>query len=753
MQFNQKTSKQRFPNSYSRTGYNANKGGAHVNLRYATRCVDAPETEHKFDCCPCRFDNVENRLPPLTSDPRKRMAGGAQALRSITPTTGVHVTSLYRAQQTKQVLALQSFQRPRQPQTFGRSSHTPQDMSFVRATTGFDPNFTLLGSRSSAPFDGGVHLPRPMTQAGDSHTYEREKQALRPKTQQSYSTPHGDIGMKSGVRISVPKLSKKEIVFEKDSPPSQFHFHMLDLSGVNGGDTSSNTLMANNSTSSFDFPKRSFKTQKIKGMRRTKTPLPSENTHMKMYNLRSDIQSSDVLFVSSQRQTARIGRSTLYQFPMITNTQVRHIADVQDQLDEATKGADAVPDPEAITLLENAVARAEEHSVNADRAKKKLHWFRQRLKVRQDIICGAVAGNDALVDNLIEKAALYQISDKDESVRQARLILSKTASWTGREGTDVVVGGKRVLNGKYEVIQIVGEGAYGMVMRCRQKGTNKFVAIKEFKISAEDPDAEEVRKSSIREVKLLKFLQHENIVKYLDDFSVGDKIFMVMEFVPRNLLEVLEENEGGLPKPMMQKVIYQLCKAVSFIHNHGFIYRDIKPENLLIDDYGNVKLCDFGFGRYIEKISESDDLTDYVATRWYRAPELLLGPPFETDDGSLVRSPYGPAIDIWAIGCLMAELIDGEPLFAGDSDIDQLEKIQKSLGRITSKQMKMFLINPANAGYCFPFDNEPLETIKQRYGGQINAAEEDFLLGMLNMDPMKRPSGEECLQHSYFADL
>ena len=71
MQFNQKTSKQRFPNSYSRTGYNANKGGAHVNLRYATRCVDAPETEHKFDCCPCRFDNVENRLPPLTSDPRK----------------------------------------------------------------------------------------------------------------------------------------------------------------------------------------------------------------------------------------------------------------------------------------------------------------------------------------------------------------------------------------------------------------------------------------------------------------------------------------------------------------------------------------------------------------------------------------------------------------------------------------------------------------------------------------------------------
>ena len=624
-------------------------------------------------------------------------------------------------------------------------------------TGAVDSSLVLLGSRSNnlEASPSHVHLPRPMTQAGESRLKgDYERQFVRPKTQQSYLSSN-EMAPQKPIRIGVPKLSKKEITFVKKKSFSQVR-HQLHLHDIHSpsGDSASN-VSSQTSSSSFDFPKRNFKTQKTKNYRRKRTPLfPQPNSQMKQCNLRSDIQSSDVLFVSSQRASSKqgggkFGRSALYQLPNLSNTGKQ----VQEKVQDALREADKLPDAEAIVSLENAIAQAEEYNLNTDRAQKKLLWFQQRHKLRQDMVAAAAAGNDAQVDELIERASFFGIDKQDRVVRQARMMLSKTAAWTGREGTDVVVGGKRILNGKYEVLQIVGEGAYGMVMRCRMKGTGNFVAIKEFKISAEDPDAEEVKKSSIREVKLLKFLQHENIVQYLDDFTVGEKIYMVMEFVPRNLLEVIEEHECGLPKQMMRKIIFQLCKAISFIHSHGFIYRDIKPENLLIDEEGNVKLCDFGFGRHLQLSGEAAELTDYVATRWYRAPELLLGPPFEADSGKIVRSAYGPEIDIWAIGCLMAELIDGEPLFAGDSDIDQLEKIQKALGRITSKQMKLFLTNPANSGYCFPFDNEPLETLRARYKQYLNPTEEDFLEKMLIMDPEKRLTGEECLDHPYFADM
>ncbi|QDZ19716.1 dual specificity protein kinase [Chloropicon primus] len=695
-----------------------------------------------------RFDHDSSRLPSLSQNDAGRRRVGLQVLSTSNQGGGIHYTPQYAARnlQTKYVSH--------------QDNPKPKVANILRASTragGFDSNLMLLGSRSNTSLDASpshVHLPRPMTQAGEPRLGgDYERQLVRPKTQQSYLSSN-EMGVKP-IRIGVPKLSKKEITFakKKSSPQQQYQFHMHDLN--NPYDNSLHSLPAQNSSSSFDFPKRSFKTQKIKNFRRKKTPLfPQPNDQKKLYNLRSDIQSSDVLFVSSQSSSkhgSKFGRSTLYQLPTLSNA---HGRQMQDKVQDALREADRLPEAEAINLLENTMAQAEEYNLNTDRVQKKLVWFQQRHKIRQEMIASAAAGNDAHVDELIERASFYNIGSQDEAVRQARLLLSKTAAWTGREGTDVVVGGKRILNGKYEVLQIVGEGAYGMVMRCRMKGTGNFVAIKEFKISAEDPDAEEVRKSSIREVKLLKFLQHENIVQYLDDFTVGEKIFMVMEFVPRNLLEVLEEHEYGLPKHMTRKIIYQLCKAISFIHSHGFIYRDIKPENLLIDEEGNVKLCDFGFGRHLQASGDdSEDLTDYVATRWYRAPELLLGPPFENDGGKIVRSAYGPEIDIWAIGCLMAELIDGEPLFAGDSDIDQLEKIQKALGRITSKQMKMFLINPANAGYCFPFDNEPLETLKERYGRFLNPNEEDFLVKMLKMDPDKRPTGENCLGHAYFAEM
>ena len=150
------------------------------------------------------------------------------------------------------------------------------------------------------------------------------------------------------------------------------------------------------------------------------------------------------------------------------------------------------------------------------------------------------------------------------------------------------------------------------------------------------------------------------------------KLYLVFEFVDKTLLELLEDKTSGLSAELVRAYIFQLLKAIDYCHTMNVVHRDIKPENLLIDSEGQLKLCDFGFARNIPSNSKNPQMTDYVATRWYRSPELLLS------------DRYNREVDIWAIGCIMGELTDGEPLFPGESEVDQLFEIQKVLGSLTS---------------------------------------------------------------------
>ena len=142
-----------------------------------------------------------------------------------------------------------------------------------------------------------------------------------------------------------------------------------------------------------------------------------------------------------------------------------------------------------------------------------------------------------------------------------------------------------------------------------------------------------------------------------------------------------------------------MCNALDFCHSQNIIHRDIKPENLLISLSGSLKVCDFGFAR---TVSLNDNLTDYVATRWYRAPELLAG------------HPYDISVDMWAIGCMMAELIDGQPLFPGESDIDQIYCIQKTLGVFIPEHMEAFNKNKHFSGLKLPKITKT-ESIEKKY--------------------------------------
>ena len=181
------------------------------------------------------------------------------------------------------------------------------------------------------------------------------------------------------------------------------------------------------------------------------------------------------------------------------------------------------------------------------------------------------------------------------------------------------------------------------------------LAIKKFKDSEDD---EIIQKTTKREVKILRLLKQENIVQLKEAFRRKGKLYLVFEYVDKNLLEVLEEQQSGLEAEDIRKYIYQILKALEYCHSMEVVHRDIKPENLLIHNHsGKLKLCDFGFARQIPQKS-NQNLTDYVATRWYRAPELLL------------NMLYEKPVDIWAVGCIMGELIDSQPLFPGDNEID-----------------------------------------------------------------------------------
>lgn len=166
-------------------------------------------------------------------------------------------------------------------------------------------------------------------------------------------------------------------------------------------------------------------------------------------------------------------------------------------------------------------------------------------------------------------------------------------------------------------------------------------------------------------------------------------MYLVFEYVQSNLLQLIEDSGNGMDENEARKIMYQLLSATDYIHTLNVIHRDIKPENILISSNGVVKLSDFGFARTLS--APDAKYTDYVSTRWYRSPELLVG-----------DTQYGRPCDIWAIGCLLAEMLTSKPLFPGESDIDQLYHIVRCLGSLSPHLIHVFETNPSYLGVQIP---------------------------------------------------
>ncbi|KRT83023.1 protein kinase, partial [Oryctes borbonicus] len=285
---------------------------------------------------------------------------------------------------------------------------------------------------------------------------------------------------------------------------------------------------------------------------------------------------------------------------------------------------------------------------------------------------------------------------------------------------------------KYEQLAIVGEGSYGLVMKCRHRETDQIVAIKKFLETEEDAT---VRRMALREIRMLKKLRHENLVTMIEVFRYRKRFYLVFEYLEGTVLDELEKMPGGLGDERSRERIYQVTRAINFCHSNHIIHRDVKPENVLVSSLGVVKLCDFGFARLVSLNGEP--CTEYVATRWYRAPELLVG-----------EQQYGPPVDVWAIGCLFAEMMTGDPLFPGDSDIDQLYLIVRMIGKPCSRHQQIMAKSSQLRGMARSAANESNGLYRAFSNWSLLSL--DFLVSCMKMDPQYRPSAEALLKHNYF---
>ncbi|KPA73545.1 putative Mitogen activated protein kinase putativeprotein kinase [Leptomonas pyrrhocoris] len=300
---------------------------------------------------------------------------------------------------------------------------------------------------------------------------------------------------------------------------------------------------------------------------------------------------------------------------------------------------------------------------------------------------------------------------------------------------------------KYELVTQIGDGTFGSVAKAVLKKTGQLVAIK--KMKQKFYTWEECVK--LPEVDIVRRIHgHPNVVKLREVIRENNELFFVFEYMDGDLLGVIKKaKQAGnssngqatpyIPYPQIKSFMRQMLQALAYIHKRGYFHRDLKPENLLIrkEPTGEevLKLADFGL---VKEIRSRPPFTDYVSTRWYRAPELLLQDRF-----------YSSPVDLWAAGCIMAELITTRPLFPGTNEVDQLFKIMSVLDSPTEKTWAGGIHLAKKIRYTFPtITGTGLAKVLPSHTPAVVI---DLLSQMLTYDPKLRPTAEQCLQHPFFA--
>ena len=291
---------------------------------------------------------------------------------------------------------------------------------------------------------------------------------------------------------------------------------------------------------------------------------------------------------------------------------------------------------------------------------------------------------------------------------------------------------------RYLVISKLGEGAYGKVYLAEDlKNKNQKMAIKQLKPSSVE---EGVPISSLREISLLKELSHVNIVKLMDVVHLPTNIALVFEYVDTDLKIMLKQKNKGLEPKLYKSFLYQLLKGIQHIHRMKILHRDIKSENLLISADNVLKITDFGLARgYGLPIR---NFRNDVVSLWYRSPDILLG-----------NEEYERSVDMWSIGCIFVEMVNGGILFKGFSEKEQVRKIFEILGTPTEKNLPKYMQYSLWNEFVKENPEVYIEKKLKDYVPTLDDNGIDLLKKLLELDPEKRILSAEALEHPFFKDL
>ena len=285
----------------------------------------------------------------------------------------------------------------------------------------------------------------------------------------------------------------------------------------------------------------------------------------------------------------------------------------------------------------------------------------------------------------------------------------------------------------FQQLEKLGEGTYATVFKGRNRQTGELVALKEIHLDSE----EGTPSTAIREISLMKELKHENIVSLHDVIHTENKLMLVFEYMDKDLKKYMESrgDHGRLDHITIKSFMQQLLRGIAFCHDNRVLHRDLKPQNLLINTKGQLKLADFGLARAFG--IPVNTFSNEVVTLWYRAPDVLLG-----------SRTYNTSIDIWSAGCIMAEMFSGRPLFPGTTNEDQLQKIFRLMGTPSERTWPGITQFPE---YKTNWPNMPT----QEWGNFLKEIREDkvgqdLLRKMLMLRPELRISAQEALRHAWY---